>query len=227
MNRIAQRSLGTLVALAALAAPASSTLVALAEEAQAPAQASSQVLLDDLLARFAKVQSLKARFSEEKYMALLAAPLRSQGTLYYAKPKLLARHTENPQKSSLVLRGDKLTFGDAKRQESMELASQPAVRVLVDTFVSVLAGDGAALSKLAKLEVEALPDGAFQIRVTPKDPGVLKIVRSMSFAGKGAELSRMELLDANGDRTVTTFSELKLGDKLSDADVARVFRVGG
>jgi hypothetical protein len=37
----------------------------------------------------------------------------------------------------------------------------------------------------------------------------------------------MELLDANGERTVTTFSELKLGDKLSDAEVARVFRVGG
>lgn len=192
----------------------------------AQAQTSQQALLDDLLARFARVQSLKARFQEEKHMALLAVPLRSQGTLYYAKPRLLARHTESPQKSSLVLRGEKLSFGDAKHQESLELAAQPAVRVLVDTFVSVLAGDGAALTKLAKLEVEALPEGAFQIRVTPKDPGVLKIVRSMSFAGKGAELSRMELLDANGDRTVTTFSELKLGDKLSDTEVARVFRIG-
>ena len=193
----------------------------------AQAQGSQQVLLEDLLARFAKVQSLKAHFQEEKHMALLAVPLRSQGTLVYAKPRLLARHTTSPQKSSLVLRGEKLSFGDAKHQESMELSAQPAVRVLVDTFVSVLAGDGAALTKLATLEVEALPEGAFQIRVTPKDPGVLKIVRSMSFAGKGAELTRMELLDANGDRTVTTFSELKLGDKLSEAEVARVFRIGG
>ncbi|MFT3921053.1 MAG: outer membrane lipoprotein carrier protein LolA [Myxococcales bacterium] len=191
------------------------------------AQNTQRAMLDDLLARFAKVQSLKAQFKEEKYMALLAVPLRSQGTLYYAKPRLLARHTHSPQKSSLVLRGDKLSFGDAKHQESMELASQPAVRVLVDTFVSVLSGDGAALAKLATLEVEELAEGAFQIKVTPKDPGVLKIVRSMSFTGKGAELSKMELLDANGDRTVTTFSELQLGQKLSDAEVARVFRIGG
>jgi len=194
---------------------------ALAQDAQ------QQALLDDLLARFAKVQSLKAHFSEEKTMALLAVPLRSQGTLYYAKPRLLARHTEGPQRSSLVLRGDKLSFGDAKHQESLELSSQPAVRVLVDTFVSVLSGDAAALAKLAKLDVEILPEGAFQIRVTPKDPGVLKIVRSMSFTGKGAELSKMELLDANGDRTVTTFTDLKLGEKLSDAEIARVFRIGG
>ena len=219
-----RRSLSVVVAVIALVGPAS-TLGS--GEARAEASASDRALLDGLLAGFAKVQSLKARFSEEKHMALLAAPLRSQGRLYYAKPKLLAPHPESPQKSSLVLRGEKLTFGDDKRQESMELAAQPAVRILVDTFVSVLAGDGASLEKLAKLEVEALPEGAFQIRVTPKDPAVLKIVRSMSFAGKGAELSRMELLDANGDRTVTTFSGLQLGGKLGEAEVARVFRVGG
>ncbi len=220
----ARRSLLLLTALIALFGPASSLRPG---EARAEAPVSDRALLADLLSRFAKVQSLKARFSEEKHMALLAAPLRSRGRLYYAKPKLLARHTESPHKSSLVLRGDKLTFGDEKRQETMELAAQPAVRILVDTFVSVLAGDGASLEKLAKLELESGPDGAFQIRVAPKDPAVLKIVRSMSFAGKGAELTRMELLDANGDRTVTTFSELELGEKLSEAELARHFRVGG
>ncbi len=187
---------------------------------------SESALLSDLLGRFAAIQAMQAHFSEEKYMALLAVPLKSEGTLYYAKPRLLARHTEKPQKGSLVLRGDQLTFGDAAHQESLSLDAQPAVRVLIDTFVSVLSGDGAGLQKLADLKVESLADGGFRIHVTPKDPGVLRIVKSMSFEGKGPVLSRMELLDANGDRTVTTFTGFKALDKFSDADTKRLFRVG-
>jgi hypothetical protein len=187
----------------------------------------SPALLDSLLARFAKIEALSAHFSEEKRMALLAVPLRSQGMLYYAKPRLLARHTQSPQKSSMVLRGEKLEFGDATHSESMGLDAQPAVRVLVDTFVSVLAGDRAELAKLADLQVEVLPADGWRIRVTPRDPGVLRIVRSMSFEGKGAELSRMELLDANGDRTITSFDDVRVGKRPSEAESARLFRIGG
>jgi outer membrane lipoprotein-sorting protein len=183
--------------------------------------------LNALLARLAKVESLRAHFSEEKQMALLAVPLRSQGTLYYAKPRLLARHTEAPQKSSLVLRGDKLEFGDASHSESMGIDAQPAVRVLVDTFVSVLSGDRAKLMQLAELHIETLPAGAWRIDVTPRDASVLKIVRSMRFEGKNAELLRMELLDANGDRTLTSFSQVELGPRMGDAEMTRLFRIGG
>lgn len=190
------------------------------------AASDDQALLADLLAQFSEIQSMQARFREEKFMALLSVPLKSEGSLYYAKPRLLARHTHKPQKSSLVLRGDKLAFGDADHQESLSLDAQPAVRVLVDTFVSVLSGDGAGLQKLANLTVEALPGGAFRIGVIPKDPGVLRIVKSMSFEGKGAVLSRMELLDANGDRTVTLFEDFKATGKLSAADEKRLFQIG-
>jgi outer membrane lipoprotein-sorting protein len=213
-----------------LARVASATLLLvclLLELNPARAEQGGDAVLDALLARLAKIESLIAHFSEEKQMALLAVPLRSQGTLYYAKPRLLARHTQSPQKSSLVLRGDKLEFGDAAHSESMGLDAQPAVRVLVDTFVSVLSGDRAQLSKLAQLEVESLPAEGWRIHVTPRDPAVLRIVRKMSFEGKGPELSRMELLDANGDRTLTNFSEVQLGKRLSDAEVARLFRIGG
>jgi outer membrane lipoprotein-sorting protein len=207
-------------ALAVLGVVAVCAMPARAEDAGSP-------VLAALLSRFASVEFLTAQFSEEKHMALLAVPLRSQGVIYYAKPRLLARHTTAPQKSSLVLRDEKLSFGDAAHSESMGLDAQPAVRVLVDTFVSVLSGDRGALDELATLELETLPGDAWRIQVTPKDPAVLRIVRKMSFAGKGSELSSMELLDANGDRSVTTFKEVRLGKRPSDAEAARLFRIGG
>jgi len=200
-----------------------------AAPAAAPAQ-DNRAQLEAVLAKLAKVEALSARFHEEKRMALLAAPLESDGTLHYQRPRLLVRHTERPRKASLLLENDVLTFGDAQRKESVELSSQPALRVLVDAFVSVLAGDLPALEKVAELSVEPL-EGAFRIRMVPKDPKMKRLVRAMSFEGAlreaGAVLSRMELTDASGDVTVTTFSQVAFRKAFGEAERKRLFRMGG
>jgi len=193
----------------------------------APAADGASPDLSSVLSKLAKIEALQAHFVEEKRMALLAQPMRSQGTLFYAKPRLLARHTEQPRKSSLLLRDETLSFGDAKHSESIALSAQPSLRVLVDTFVSVLAGDLAALERVATLSIEPLPNQGFRIRVTPKDDKVKRLVRAMSFEGQGALLSRMELLDANGDTTVTTFRDVKLRAPFSATERTRLFRIGG
>lgn len=184
-----------------------------------------------VLRQLAKTEALSARFREEKRMALLAQPLVSEGTLHYARPRMLVRHTERPRRTSLLLRDDVLTFGDAQHAERLALSSQPAVRVLVETFVSVLAGDLAALSRAADVVFEPLERGGFRIRVTPKDAQVRRLVTAMQFEGalgeRGATLSRMELHDASGDVTVTTFSGISFRKAFSDAERARLFRMGG
>jgi outer membrane lipoprotein-sorting protein len=176
-----------------------------------------------VLAEFAKVEALSAKFHEEKTMSLLARPIASDGTMHYQKPRKLVRHSN---KASVLLDGNKLTFGDAKSSQSMDLASQPALRVLVDTFVSVLAGDLAALERVASVTLEAQGAG-YRIHVTPKDAKVKRLVKAMSFDGQGAKLTRMELLDANGDTTVTTFSALTLRKPFSPAEQKQLFRIGG
>lgn len=190
------------------------------------AHAQTPPQLAQVLEQLAKIDALSARFHEDKRMALLAHPLGSDGVIYYAKPRMLARHTDKPRKSSVLLRGDTLSFGDAQHKESLELSAQPALRVLVDTFVHVLAGDHAALRKVADVTLESLNDARYRIRVVPKDEKVRRLVRSMSFEGKGAQLVQMELLDANGDSTLTTFSDVKLRKPFSAAEQARFFRIG-
>jgi outer membrane lipoprotein-sorting protein len=179
-----------------------------------------------LLATFAKTEALSAHFREEKTMALLSVPLVSEGELHYEKPRKLARHTLSPGKSSLVLLGEQLTFGDAQHEETMGVNAHPALRVLVDTFVSVLAGDQRALSAMADVRLEKLGTKGFRIHVTPRDPAVLKLVRSMSFEGEGTNLTGMQLLDANGDLSVTTFSNVRTRARFSADEARRLFRVG-
>lgn len=192
--------------------------------AQGPAPTSAD--LGTILRELSKIEALSARFREEKRMALLAQPLISEGALHYERPRRLARHTERPRKSSLVLEGDVLSFGDAKRSESLGVSSQPALALLVETFVSVLAGDRAALERVAEVKLESIPDG-FRILVTPRDAKVKRLVHFMAFEGQGATLTRMELLDATGDRSVTTFSAVTLRKRFAEGERARLFRIGG
>lgn len=181
--------------------------------------------LDGVLKQLSEIEALSARFREEKHIALLAEPLISEGTLHYAKPKQLVRHTEKPRQASVLLRGDTLSFGTERDPQRITLSSQPALRVLIDTFVSVLAGDRAALDKVAEVKLE--PTGAgYRITVTPKDEKVKRLVRTMSFDGKGATLSRMEIRDAGGDVTVTTFRDVMLRKPFSEAERKRLFRLG-
>lgn len=185
------------------------------------------VPLDVLFSWLAKVEGLISDFREEKRLSLVAMPLVSEGTLYYQKrPRQLARHTLKPTKSSVLLTGNVVQFGDAKRTETISLDAQPAVRVLVDTFASVLAGDLAALSKVAKVSHEAPPKSPWRIHVVPRDAKLLRIVRSMSFEGKEAELAKMDMVDGHGDVTTTTFKNTRFG-KLSPAQAKSAFRIGG
>jgi hypothetical protein len=126
----------------------------------APADA-GPVTIDSLLARFHGIVGLSARFHEEKRIAMLAQPLVSEGTVHYAPPGKIARHTLTPSVSSVVLDGTTLRFGDATSERSIDTGTSPVVRAFVDSFLAVLAGDRAALERSFVLDFHA-PGGQSQ-----------------------------------------------------------------
>ena len=124
-----------LVAGALLAGPAAAQEPVAAPVASTPA-------LEQLLARFAAMSGLSARFREEKRMALLAAPLVSEGTLYFAPKGRLARHITAPAPATVLLTQTAPVFvsgksaisvlsnAQAQDLEQARLAMAPAVMQL-------------------------------------------------------------------------------------------------
>lgn len=183
--------------------------------------------IDRLLARFQRVEALSAHFREEKRMAMLKAPLVSEGDLYYQKPRLLARHTRVPAPSSLLLSGGSLSFGRGEDVQSVSLQSQPAVAVLVDAFVGVLSGDRKALEQSATLSLTMGQGDSFHIVITPSKAPLSQLVRTIELDGAGSSLTRMRLVDVSGDETLTVFSEVKSRASFTPDEQKRLFRIGG
>jgi outer membrane lipoprotein-sorting protein len=202
-------------------------LAAVALAGAAPAaqpEAKEPTSLEELLARFRALPGLEARFHEVKKLALLKAPLISEGTVHFAPPDRLARHTTRPAASALVVDAQQVRFGDAEGSQSIPLEGNPVVRLFVDAFLKVLAGDRGALERMFSIELQAAAGGwamALQPRVAP----MTEVIERIVFEGRGAVMSRMVIREKGGDETVTTFSAVDVERRYTTEEQARVFSV--
>ncbi len=213
----------SLLALALLSPVASTTA-----SAAPPADRGEKLTVDALLRSFAAMPGLYAKFREEKHMALLAAPLVNEGTLHYAKGKM-ARHTSKPMRSSLVILGTRLEFGDESGRERLDLAGNPVVQLFVDSFVKILAGDQAALERIYRIRFDTLDATArtWRLVLEPKLDPMDKVIDRLELEGADLVVKKMVVVEIGGDETVTTFFDVDVNHRYGAAEAEKVFRVLG
>ncbi len=189
--------------------------------------------LDELLEAFRKSPGLSARFEEHKHIALLEAPLKSSGALYFLPEDKLARHVERPKRSVLLLSGKRLRIADETGSRELDLAKMPALAALVQSFSQVLRGDRAALDEHYRVDFRpaASPapakgegqSGSWQLRLTPKTKPLNEMVSVIELTGVGATIASLTVSEPNGDRSVTKFSDVDSSRRFSEAERERLF----
>ncbi len=181
-----------------------------------------------LLERLAKIQGLEAHFVEEKHLALLAIPLKSSGSLYVMRPGHLARIIEKPERSQLTITPDELRMSDREGTEVLDLRQNDEVRVFVTSIMRVFLGDRKNLERSYDMlfELDATDRLAWSLRLTPKKKPLSQMLRTLELRGKGNSIARIELVEPNGDRTVTTIVEADSKRRFSDDEKLRLFGIG-
>lgn len=180
--------------------------------------------VEALMARLAASGGVRAGFHETKQLALLAAPLVTEGTLYFAPPDRLARHTVKPAPSSVVVRGDRVTLRDENGTQTIDLGSSGVARQFVDNLGVLLRGDLAALRERYEIAYRARED-AWTLDLVPRSPELRRLVATIRVEGRDDVLTRMETREEGGDSTVTVFSDVETG--LGPADLERHLSVDG
>jgi outer membrane lipoprotein-sorting protein len=210
-------------AAAPAAKPASSSAASPAKPAaagQAPAD------IDALLAGLSKAPGLYAHFREEKHITLLQAPLVSEGSLYFTPPARFARHTERPIPSTMIIDGNQLQFGNGDGQESMNLGTNPVARLFADSFVMLLSGNRAGLERIFKMQLTpSKQGGAWKLVLTPRVAPMDKMIKELELRGRGLNLNELDVREASGDWTRTTFTDVDLNRRYSAAEQAKFFQL--
>jgi hypothetical protein len=147
-----------------------------------------------------------ARFAESRTSALLREPMRSEGTLAHGANGRLEKHTTSPRDERLVVEGGTVTYerGDRGRF-TLRLADQPGVQALVEGLRGTLGGDLAALRRHYRVELQGGFDG-WQLYLLPRDAQMAELVTDVRVAGARGDVSRVEIREASGDRSVLTLS---------------------
>ncbi len=171
----------------------------------------------ELFRAMAAMRGLEAKFEEEKQLQLLAAPLQSSGALYFlrldgrdagegrAGGGYLTRVVEKPEPSTVRISPRELRVQNRDGTEVIDLERSDKVRTFVSSLVQVFAGDEAALTKAWTVEFVADPKSqkAWTLTLSPRSTPLDKTVKSLTLVGEGRAIVRVEMLEPNGDRTVT------------------------
>jgi outer membrane lipoprotein-sorting protein len=158
--------------------------------------------LDDVMQLLEARRHNEVSFVEQQWMSLLKHPVQSSGELIYDAPGRLEKRTLEPHLETLVLEGDVLTLRRGHRNQVLELSAYPAVRPFVEGIRATLAGDRNALEQVFHVEF-AGDVGRWTLTLVPRDGGP-KTVAAVRIEGSGAELSKVEIRQSDGDRSVMT-----------------------
>jgi Outer membrane lipoprotein carrier protein LolA-like len=201
MGRVRRSSL-----LIWLLTTAITTAVAAEPQATGDESSSEPWGVEQLMSELGRVQRAKARFVERKYLKVLKTPLETTGTLEYDAPDRLVKRTLEPKPETITVEGARLAIESRARSRTLRLEDYPVLWAFVESFRSTLKGDLAALERFYRVTLEGGPQ-RWQLALTPRDPKMSALIESILIGGGRGRISRIEVRESQGDRSVMTVLE--------------------
>jgi len=168
-----------------------------------PSALAADADFDRLMSTLAQRKHGHVTFVEKKFIALLDRPVESSGELLYAAPDHLEKRTLKPKPESLVLEGGTVTAQRGRHHYTLDLKQYPQVVPFIESIRATLAGDRAALERVFKVDF----NGSFEqwtLGLVPLDPQLGKTVKEIHIEGTRDVIHSVEILEADGDRSLLT-----------------------
>jgi hypothetical protein len=177
-----------------------------------------------LFSAFAAMPGLEARFEEAKHLTLLAAPLRTRGTLYFMPPGTLSRVIEEPERTVVTISPTHVRMSGKDGVETIDLRVNADVRLFVTSLVRVFSGDEAALERSYTMDFTPGPEG-WTLALTPREPPLSEMLADLVLRGTGPAVTELVLREPNGDRTVTRILEADTARRFTEEEQASLFGI--
>jgi outer membrane lipoprotein-sorting protein len=161
----------------------------------------------ELMQGFSNVPSSRARFIETRHSAMLKKPLVLTGRLVYQRPDRLEKHVQSPFVESITIEGTRVSITRTGADDkTFTLPASGPAQALIESLRATLAGDLTALERHFAVAVSGTRD-AWTMSLTPRDAALGAVVLRVDFAGSDNRVQRIEVLEAGGDRSVTTITD--------------------
>ena len=159
--------------------------------------------LDAVMGLLAMRQHGRVEFIEQQFLAVLDHPVESSGELRYDAPDHLEKRTLLPRPENLVLAGGVLTVERRGRKHVLDLQRYPQIQPFVESIRATLAGDRSALERIFHVEFAGSVE-RWNLVLVPVDRQLARTVKQVQIDGSRDQLHRIEIRQADGDRSLMT-----------------------
>ena len=160
-----------------------------------------------LMQLLAQSRSAHASFVETKSIAMLDKPVISSGELFYTAPDHLEKRTLKPKAETMVLDHGTILITRGSKNYRLQLQDYPALAAFIDSIRGTLAGDAAALQHNYILKLQGAM-AHWTLQLLPANEQIKAVVQRISISGEKGELRSIEILQADGDSSVMTITQL-------------------
>jgi len=160
-----------------------------------------------LMQLLAQSRSAHASFVETKSIAILDKPVISSGELFYTAPDHLEKRTLKPKAETMVLDQGAILITRGSKNYRLQLQDYPALAAFIDSIRGTLAGDAAALQQNYTLKLQGAM-AHWTLQLLPASEQIKTVVQRISISGEKGELRSIEILQADGDSSIMTITQL-------------------
>jgi hypothetical protein len=161
-----------------------------------------------LIASLHRPAPARTPFAEARFMRVLDKPLIVSGELGWLGEDRLERRVDTPTKEvSTIADGEVTQQRDGKKPRTFSLTRAPQLKVLLDSFVAMLAGDPSRLSQSFEVTLGRDAD-RWALTLTPRDARVAKQIARIQVYGSGTLARCMRMDEADGDMSIDLLGDL-------------------
>jgi hypothetical protein len=162
--------------------------------------------LPELMRLLAARRHGEVDFVEQHFLSVLKRPVESYGVMVYDAPNRLEKRTVEPRPERLVLDGEELTIERKGHIHVLDLAAYPSMLPFIESLRATLAGDLPALERVFNVDFAGTLE-RWTLTLSPRDSKVSKMVSQVRIEGSRDALLKVEILEANGDRSLMTLRD--------------------
>ena len=163
--------------------------------------------LAQLTQLLASKRSGEATFVEKREVSVLDRTVMTSGRLSFAAPDTFIRENLKPQRERVAVVGNMLTMSRGDRSRSVALDSVPEASVIIEAIRGTLTGNRDALQKLFETSVSGNAE-RWSLELVPRDPRLRAQVATVRVSGRQAEVSEMQVVMPDGDRSTMTIEPM-------------------
>lgn len=170
--------------------------------------------LQQLSDQLSRPEVIHGRFIQEKHMRALPQPLTSKGHFVLAKNHGLLWLLQTPLQQDYRITAAGIARRDAGGWQMLPGKSAGAEQNRL--FLAVLQGDSSGLQRDFELKLQGSAQN-WQLQLIPRSLLLKQIFNQINIDG-GALVQRIELLEAQGDRTLLIMQDSSSAQPLSEAE---------